>query len=931
MTPEQRRLVSELFHQALELPPEERIAWADRTCTINAEVHREVVSLLENDHAAGQGFVERGVRSAVMSLYQPGSATSEGQRVGPYKLLWELGRGGMGTVYLAERDDEEYHTKVAIKLVRPGMDTDIILHRFRRERQILAHLQHPNIARLLDGGTTDSGLPYIVMEFIEGARITEYCETHTLSIPERLTLFLDVCSAVEYAHRHFVVHRDLKPGNILVSQSGTVKLLDFGICKLLHSDALRPEDTAATLGMLTPEYASPEQVRGDPITAASDIYSLGTVLYEMLTGVRPHRVAKLTPQALERAICEQDVVRPSLNANKVVARRLEGDLDNILLRALQKQPDRRYPSVEHLAEDLRRHLTHQPVRARPDTLRYRGAKFARRHRGGLIAATAIVACLLAGMIISLREARIAKANLLEARRLANAFVFDVHDAVRELPGSTRARQLIAETGLRFLDSMARNSRGDWELRSELATAYQRVGDVQGNVMGANLGNTHAALESYQKALALLDSLVDHDPANGKAQLDRLVVRQRIGAIYVYTQDSKHALEIFRETQRLGEELLARDSGDEQTARQVAQIYAATGDALRVDGALESAMDVDRKAITLLSKFSERHPDPALQNSLAAAYSALGIDLTRLGRLDESMNEYKRALAMLERLTTDEPANSSYQRTLMAAYSHLGDVLGNPKWHSYGDRAGALEAYRRMLAVARRLYEADPANHRAISDYAIAMTRVAAALPARATAERLSMLRESVRLLEEIQQLNPQNVMNRWDLSHGYGLLGDALLDSRDSAGAIRAFEQSVASGEALLAIGVDSPAPDLVAVHEKLGLEAARKGNRENALKHARRALDISDPGSPMARSRAGSVQRFLTPRGAAAMGLTYAALWQAKRWSAQSLQDRVIAVSWLEKSLTAWRALQSDGAFAPPHKSEMDRVEAALVEVSKR
>jgi serine/threonine protein kinase/tetratricopeptide (TPR) repeat protein len=932
MTPEQWRRVGELFHEALEVPPEQRVAWAERTCTTDPEVHREVLSLLDNDRAIIHGFVEKKVKSAVASFYGAAPAI-EGQRVGPYKLLWELGRGGMGTVYLAERDDEEYQTKVAIKLVRPGMDTDIILHRFRRERQILAHLQHPNIARLLDGGTTEDGRPYIVMEYIEGARITEHCDAKGLSILERLTLFLDVCSAVEYAHRHFIVHRDLKPGNILVSTAGAVKLLDFGICKLLHTDALASEETAAgTLGMLTPEYASPEQVRGEPITAASDIYSLAVVLYEMLTNQRPHRIEKLTPQALERAICEQDVVRPSLAANKAVARRLEGDLDNILLRALQKDPARRYSTVENFSDDVRRHLTHQPVKARPDTIRYRTLKFARRHRGVLTAAGLISVCLIAGIVVSLREANIARANLLEARRLANVFVFDVHDAVRDLPGSTRARQLIVETGLRFLDGLAKNSSRDWELQRELATAYHRIGDVQGNVMGANLGNTQAALESYRKAITLLDSLVDHDPENRDFQLDRLAVQQRIGALYIYTQDTRNALVSFREAERAAEELLFKSPDDEQIAEQVAQTYIAAGNALRIQSAFAASAGEDSKAAALLSKFSAKHPENRkLRQTLAAAYSSVGMDQTRLGSLQQALEQYKRALALLEQLTREDPANVECQRILLSTYSHLGDVFGNPKWRSLGDAAGALQAYQQMLAVARRLYEADPANQQAVSDYANALSRVAGTLPGRKPAERLAMLRESLKLFQQIQQVNPQNVMNRWDLGHGYGLVGDALIESHDTAGAIRAYQESISLHEALVTAGVTAPAPDLVGTHEKLALEAAKQGDRESALLHARRALEISDPVGLLAKGRSENEQRFLTPRGTAAMGLTYALLASAKHVKpADAEQHRRQAADWLQKSLVSWRQLQADPAFAPPHRQEMEQVETVLKALSK-
>ena len=759
--------------------------------------------------------------------------------------------------------------------------------------------------------------------------ITEYCNSRDLGISERLKLFLDVCSAVEYAHQHLVVNRDVKPGNILVSDSGTAKLLDFGICKLLHSEALQ-ETVSGTLHMLTPDYASPEQVRGDPVTIASDIYSLAAVLYELLTGYKPHKFEMLTPQAVERAICDHDVIRPSLVPDKALARKLRGDLDNILLMALQKDPQRRYHSVEQFSDDIRRYLAHQTVKARPDTVGYRVRKFARRQGKMKLAGALVIGCLLAGALVSWQEARMARANLLEARRLANVFVFDVHDAVRDLPGSTRARQLIVETGLRFLDGLAMNSRRDWELKAELATAYQRIGDVEGNVLGANLGNTQAALESYAKAAALLDSVIAHRPADQKAQLDRLTVQQRIGAVYIFTEDSAHALASYRQAEKLGEELAARNPGDERIAARLAEVYAATGHALWLSAEFTASMDENSKAVALALKGLATHPeDRQLRKTLAGAYSDIGMDQTRLGQLTDGLAQYRQALKILEELTRQDPANVSYQQALMSTYSHLGDVLENPKWRSLGDAADALDAYRQMLTVSRRLHETDPANQQAVSDYAIALTRVAAVVP---DPEKLSMLQQSLKLLREIERVNPQNARNRWDLTHGYSLLGDALVQSHDRAGGILAYQESVSLGEALLAGGMALAAVDLVGVHEKLGLLAVETGDRTTALTEARRALAISGPDGPTAKGRPASAQRFLTPRGTSAVGLVLAALARTPAAPpARAFQDRQGAVEWLEQSLTAWRALQSDPAFAPTHRYEMQQVEKALAEIQRR
>ena len=340
-------------------------------------------------------------------------------------------------------------------------------------------------------------------------------------------------------------------------------------------------------------------------------------------------------------------------------------MDNILLHALQKDPQRRYASVEQLSDDIRRHLSHQPVKARPDTLVYRVRKFARRQRNSLIAAGLITISLLGGLVASMREASIAKANLLEARRLANVFVFGVHDAVRDLPGSTRARQLIAATGLRYLDALARNARRDWDLKMELANAYQRIGDVQGNVMGANLGNTKEALESYGKAMALIDSVLQHVPGNRSAHLARVTVLHRLGTVYMYTQDTAQAREKFYEAQRAGEDLYARTPGDRQIAGELAQVHAAVGESGGSRAHLPHQWRENYKAVALLSKFSAAtSEDGMLRKTLATAYAAIGMDETRLGRLEDGLAHYRQSLPLLEELTRRDPANASYQRALM---------------------------------------------------------------------------------------------------------------------------------------------------------------------------------------------------------------------------------------------------------------------------
>jgi eukaryotic-like serine/threonine-protein kinase len=458
-TPERWQQAKEILHAALDRAPAERTAFLDEACAADAELRAEVVSLLRYE-AEAEDFsltaeTQRSLDEPASSapLLSPDAPTLfagpapplrqqtinevAGQRIGRYQLLRELGQGGMGTVYLAARADD-FRQQVALKLVKPrlgllpGTSADV-LTRFRNERQILAALNHPNIARLLDGGATADGLPYLVMEYIEGQPLDTYCNEHQLSTGERLKLFRQVCSAVHYAHQHLVIHRDLKPSNILVTKDGTPKLLDFGIAKLLTPDlaAQTLHETAPEHRLLTPAYASPEQVRGELLTAASDVYSLGVLLYELLTGHSPYRRIDLPPHLLLRVVCEEEPERPSTSTelNETGGRKgrsaLRGDLDNIVLQALHKEPARRYASVEQLSEDIRRHLARLPVSARRDTLLYRTSRFIRRNRAAALAAsTAAVAVLLLAVAFFVVRERLRVVNSVAILPFTNSVTSD---------------------------------------------------------------------------------------------------------------------------------------------------------------------------------------------------------------------------------------------------------------------------------------------------------------------------------------------------------------------------------------------------------------------------------------------------------------------------------------------------------------------------
>jgi eukaryotic-like serine/threonine-protein kinase len=425
-TAERYSRIQELFDAVVDLPSDDRAAILEKQCGGDATLRQEVETLLAADAQTGS-FGEEPVFPLPEDLF-PDEAEEPfaGRRFGVYEIIREVGRGGLGAVYLAARADDEYRKEVAIKLIRRGLDTDDILRRFRTERQILAQLDHPNIARLLDGGTTDDGLPYFVMEYVKGEPINAYCDLHNLNPSDRLQLFRKVCAAVTYAHQNLVVHRDLKPSNILVTSDGDPKLLDFGIAKLLSADDEAFTQTAPGLRAMTPDYASPEQIKGEKITTASDVYSLGVLLYELLTGQRPYRLKTRTPEEFARAITEQEPERPSSaitngDPSSVVSRHSsfpKGDLDNIVLMALRKEPERRYSSVAQFSEDIRRHLEGRPVVAHKDTFTYRAQKFIERNKIGVAAALTIFLILLTGIIVTLFQAERVVAERNRARKEA---------------------------------------------------------------------------------------------------------------------------------------------------------------------------------------------------------------------------------------------------------------------------------------------------------------------------------------------------------------------------------------------------------------------------------------------------------------------------------------------------------------------------------
>ncbi len=732
MTPEELDKIAEILERALELEPARRKLFLDDACGENQELRREVESLVASHEQAGSSFLNA---STPATRENSARTIRTGSKIGAYDIHEEIGHGGMGEVFAASRADGQYEKKVAIKLVRSGHNTDFINERFLNERQILASLDHPNISRLLDGGTTSDGVPYLVMELVEGVPIDAYCDTRKLSVTERLQLFRQVCAAVQYAHQRLVIHRDIKPGNILVTADGTPKLLDFGIAKIL--DAGGSAETTLMRPM-TPEYASPEQIRGDSISTSTDVYSLGVVLYQLLTGRSPYRVATRTPAKLAEAITHDEPERPSTSVQRTetnrangnskeptpetvsgtreatplrLQKRLRGDLDFILLKALRKEPAQRYSSVEQFSEDIRRHLEGVPVTARKGTWSYRSGKFVRRHKASVVAAALVFVTLLAAVIVTLREARIAQSRFNDVRKLANSLIFEIHDSMLDLPGATKARKLIMQRSLEYLDSLAKESGNDPGLLRELATAYARIGVLQGNAGDANLGDTKSALASLQKAVALRESLVRLNPKNSKDQVE-------LGTVYLDYCEFQHgtagntasSYELCKKSVAILDRELASSPRDFRTLAQLARGYFDLGSMEIGEGSMGSVGNVSKgvvslqRALEMTQRALQLSPDNvALHGHEASLAAVLGDAELKLGNRPEAAAYYLHGMEILQALSAkgDNFRAMSNMAILLTKSADIYLVNGND--------AEALARYRKALEIDDQLAARDPQN------------------------------------------------------------------------------------------------------------------------------------------------------------------------------------------------------------------------------
>jgi serine/threonine protein kinase len=746
--------VERLYHAALQCDESERAAFLERACAKDHTLRAEVESLLKYAQRPSKVLETPALEVVAQALAedlrgQDAIHTSRmiDARIAQYRIVGKLGSGGMGDVYRAVRADDQYEKQVAIKLVRQGLDTESVHARFRQERQILAGFEHENIARLIDGGTTDEGHPYFVMELVEGKPIDEYCDDLKLEIAARLDLFRKVCSAVQYAHQRLVVHRDIKPSNILVTAEGVPKLLDFGIATILSSDAYSSgaAPTLTAQRVMTPRFASPEQLRGGVITTATDVYSLGVVLYKVLTGHSPYRSDDNSPYDLAHAICEGETEKPSTAVGRAgravgrdigdeqsaeskfvvtpewvsdsrstspekLRRALAGDLDQILLKALRKEPQRRYASAHDFSEDLRLHASGLPVTARRDTFSYRSGKFIRRNTFSVAGAAILMLLILCSLVLAVREARIARAQRARAERrfndvraLANSLLFEIHDSIQDLPGSTAARKLLVDRALQYLDSLSQESGDTPGLQRELAAAYERVGDVQGNWQFSNLGDTAGSIASYRKALGIRLALADDKRSSSNDQAALSAVYVKLGFGLRATNDFPAALEAFQRAYLIDERLAIAQKDNPQAQEDLGAVCFAMAQCLGEMGDLTGSIEYYRKSAAIREAITGGSPafQAYVQTRLAGVYGYMSGVVHLQGDLDSALSLQSKARDILAGQLKSDPQNARLHQFLLQAEYWVGYYLAEK-----GLPAQALPHYQIALAGFQKLTSAD---------------------------------------------------------------------------------------------------------------------------------------------------------------------------------------------------------------------------------
>lgn len=753
--------IKEIFSAAVELAADERQAFLNKNCG-DKTVRREVESLLAARDEA-QNFLND--ISAVEVVKDSYHRTNNfiGQKIDKYRLEKEIGRGGMGIVFLANRED--FRQQVALKIIKRGMDSEAILERFGREREILAALNHPFIARLLDGGTTDDGLPFFVMEYVEGLPVDEYCRTNNLSETERLELFRKICAAVQFAHQKLIVHRDLKPSNILVTDDGTPKLLDFGIAKLLNSDEVK--ETQTNQRVLTPAYASPEQLRGEIVGTTSDVYSLGMILSEIL-GI-PHSKLKT-----------QDSLSPNskleTKKQKTKTQNFNSDLTNIIAMSLREDAMRRYGSSEAFSEDIRRYLNGLPVLARKDSVSYRASKFVKRNKVGVAVFALFVLSLSGGLAATIWQWRIAQNERAKAeerfeslRKSSRSMITEINGALMDLPSSLPARKLLLQRAMEQLDVLAAGSENNPQIQLDLGDAYQNLNYLPDKTLDERI-------ELLGKSMSFYEKVVAADGKNIPARKGLAMDNVNMADIERMRGDIPKAAEYNRKSVDLLESVIADEPDNIENQTDLWNVYYNAALTFNLQGRAADSLEICRRMSPLADKLKAANPVDLSGNEFRRPYlsrALAGGNLTYLGKYDEAVTEINWAIESNKEQRTTRP-DSLYARLDEAVFKgRLANAL-----EKKGQGEEALRVMRESLSLSEKLASENPKDNYYLGTTARSRTILAQMLTrAGKFDEAISYFQHSIKTEEEILSKDAGQKQSKFDLASAYGGLGNALVQT----------------------------------------------------------------------------------------------------------------------------------------------------------
>lgn len=823
MTPQEWERLQGLFEEAVSLPPEQRERFLAKLDSSSAEALR---SLLESDDR-GPSPIEEAIAGVAASSTAQAESSWTGRQVGSYRIMREIGRGGMGVVFEGQRSDPQFRQRVAIKIAIHASLSPALRERFRHERQMLAQLEHPNIARLLDGGETEGGLPYFAMEFIEGLPIAQYCHENRLGIRQRIELYLQVCSAVDYAHQNLIVHRDIKPANILVDRSGVPKLLDFGVAKLL--DAALPTNGGATqtaFAPMTPDYCSPEQLRNQRITTRTDVYLLGLLLFELLTGQKAQVADTSSPLALEQSICESEPPLASATAAKLAypafAQELRGDLETIIAKACRKDPEARFATVADLALELRRHLAGEPIESRPASFWYRSGKFVRRNRLAIAGAATVAVVLVGGIVSTTYQARRAARRFEQVRSIARTLTGEIHAAIQPLPGSVAAQELVVKTGLRYLDGLSKEAAGDPELLIELAEGYTRIAAIQGADTLPSKNDRAEARRSLDRTERILDELLRNNPTS--EQIVSIIVESRVTRAEMQNRSGEPdaALRLLTATEGIIAPLALKPGATAALIRRLGLVR------LTLTRDFGDRPDAAEMAKRLLETVALLEPhaahNRAIEGEVAVGYSVAGGALLRAGNRDEAAPCLEKAAEINRRIVEQDPHDANVHRSLMLALSKVAELYAAPG--PMQDTAKARDYYRKVAAEGEWLYQAGPSAKANRVDYAMSSIRSADGFPA-PDAQGMAYLTRGLRLLEQESQRDPKDGVIRRNLTDARIRLAARFAAEQNWVPAMASLEQATKEAADLLAQQPESPTLRSLGIRSnmELGKLHAQRGN----------------------------------------------------------------------------------------------------------